>query len=395
MPKVNPEILSWARETAGLSLDDASRKLGFADTRKRTRVDRLLAYESGQEIPSRSVLNRMAKRYRRPLITLYLSKPPRKDDIGVDFRVLPAEYIAADGAILDALIRDVLASQSLVRAALEDEDEAEPLPFINSRRISDGQQTVLETLQNLLKVRREDFYKQPNTSVAFSLLRDAAENAGVFVILKGNLRSFQTNISTEIFRGFTIADDVAPFVIINENDARSAWSFTLLHELVHLILGQTGVGNTAFTNPNERFCDDVAGEFLLPVDEIAGLDLNGTSNIDNITERISEFAGARNLSRAMVAYKGYRAGAFGQVVYQELANNFRLQWREYRDATRKQQRQTGGGPNYYVVRRHRIGNKLVSLVARMVDMGALSTTKAAKVLDIKPTQVERLTGGGR
>lgn len=395
MPKVNPEILSWARETAGLSVEAASSKLGFVDTQKRTSVERLLAYESGREMPSRSVLNRMAKRYRRPLLTLYLSKPPRKDDIVVDFRALSAEHSAADNAILDALIRDVLASQSLVRAALEDEDEAEPIPFINSRRISDGQQAVLETLHNLLKVRREDFYKQPSASAAFSLLRDSAENAGVFVLLKGNLSSYHTNVGTEIFRGFAIADDVAPFVIINDNDAQSAWSFTLLHELVHLILGQTGVGNTAFTNADERFCNDVAGEFLLPGDEVAGLALNRMSNISDIADRISKFAGKRNLSRAMIAYKGYRAGVLGQVVYQELANIFRRQWLNARDTNRRQQRQTDGGPDYYAVRRHRIGNKLVSLVARMTDTGALSTTKAAKVLDIRPTQVERLTGGGR
>ena len=395
MPKVNPEILSWARETAGLSVEDASSKLGFKDTLKWTSVQRLLEYESGREMPSRSVLNRMAKRYRRPLLTFYLSKPPRKDDIVVDFRSLPDEHSAADNAILDALIRDVLASQSLVRAALEDEDEAEPIPFINSRRISDGQQAVLETLHNLLKVRREDFYKQSSASAAFSLLRDSAENAGVFVLLKGNISNFHTNVSVEIFRGFAIADDVAPFVIINENDAQSAWSFTLLHELVHLILGQTGVGNTKFTNSNERFCNDVAGDFLLPGDEIAGIALNGTSSIDNITEQISKFARKRNLSRAMVAYKGYRAGAIERIVYEKLADKFRQQWREERDTNQRPQRQADGGPNYYVVRRHRIGNKLVSLVARMVDMGALSTTKAAQVLDIKPTQVERLTGGAR
>ena len=32
MPKVNPEILVWARETAGLAPDAAARKLGFRDT---------------------------------------------------------------------------------------------------------------------------------------------------------------------------------------------------------------------------------------------------------------------------------------------------------------------------------------------------------------------------
>lgn len=34
MPNVNPEILIWARETAGLTSEEAAGKLGFQDSRK-------------------------------------------------------------------------------------------------------------------------------------------------------------------------------------------------------------------------------------------------------------------------------------------------------------------------------------------------------------------------
>ena len=84
MPEINPEILTWARETAGLTREDAATKLGFRDARKRTAVERLDVYESGQADPSRSVLLKMAKQYRRPLLTFYLPKPPRKGDRGAD-----------------------------------------------------------------------------------------------------------------------------------------------------------------------------------------------------------------------------------------------------------------------------------------------------------------------
>ena len=58
---VNPEILKWARDTAGLTVADAARKLGFSDTRHRTAVERLTALEAGHDEPSRSVLVRMSK----------------------------------------------------------------------------------------------------------------------------------------------------------------------------------------------------------------------------------------------------------------------------------------------------------------------------------------------
>jgi hypothetical protein len=48
---VSPEILSWARDTAGLTLDQAAHALAFQDTRQRSAVQRLMALEAGDEQP--------------------------------------------------------------------------------------------------------------------------------------------------------------------------------------------------------------------------------------------------------------------------------------------------------------------------------------------------------
>ncbi len=390
MPQVNPEILIWARETAGLAREDAAKKLDIRAAYGVDAVERLAALEVGTDEPTRPLLVKMAKQYRRPLLTFYLSKPPRKGDRGADFRTLPVEYSAADDAILDALIRDIRARQNMVRAVLEDEDEAEPLRFIGSHEISDGWQVVIASLRSLLNVRRNDYYTQPDTRGAFDLLRTAVEEAGIFVLLKGNLGTHHTEINTEIFRGFSIADEIAPFIVINEYDATSAWSFTLLHELVHLILGQTGISSTGTENEIERFCDDVAGRFLLPDSEMQELALQSTSNISNLAERICEFARVRNLSRTMVAYRAYRTNKISRTTYGRLSNQFRRQWLNNRNNRRERQRRAGGGGDFYVIRRHRIGNGLMILVSRMMVAGALPTTKAATVLGIKPHQVQSL-----
>ena len=389
MPQVNPEILIWARETAGLAREDAAKKLDIRAAYGVDAVERLAALEVGTDEPTRPMLVKMAKQYRRPLLTFYLSKPPRKGDRGADFRTLPVEHSAADNAILDALIRDIRARQSMVRAVLEDEDEAEPLRFIGSHEISDGWQVVIASLISLLNVRRDEYRAQPDARSAFDLLRTAAEEAGIFVLLKGNLGTHHTEIDTEIFRGFSIADEIAPFIVINEYDATSAWSFTLLHELVHLILGQTGISSSTGTeNEIERFCDDVAGRFLLPDSEMQELALQSTSNFSNLAERISEFARDRNLSRTMVAYRAYRTDKISRTTYGRLSNQFRRQWLNNRDIRREHQRRAGG--DFYVTRRHRIGNGLMTLVSRMMAAGALPTTKAATVLGIKPHQVQSL-----
>ena len=389
--KVNPEILVWARETAGLTQEQAVKKIRIKTAYGVEAVDRLAALEAGTAEPTRPTLVKMAKQYRRPLLTFYLSAPPRKGDRGADFRTLsPDEHSPADDALVDTLIRDMQARQSMVRAVLEDEDEAEPLAFVGSRQMSDGRDVVLRSLRALLDLDVEEYYRQSGTDDAFGLLRRAAEDAGVFVLLQGNLGSHHTAMDTNIFRGFSLADTVAPFIVINDSDSRAAWSFTLLHELVHLLLGQTGVDGARSESEVERFCNDVAGEFLLPEREFAALEITRGMELEWTVNLISEFALDHNLSQTMVAYRVYRAGRIEDSVFDTLSTRFREQWLQRRELQRERSQEQEDGPNYYVVRRHRIGEGLIELVSRMIDAGALATSKAAIVLGLKPTQVHKL-----
>ena len=340
------------------------------------------------------MLVKMAKQYRRPILTFYLSAPPRRVARGADFRTLSGKHPTAADALLDAFLRDVRARQSMVRAVLEDEEEAERLPFIGAGKISDGKTVLLKLLQGLLGVDCLQYRDQNDAGAAFSLLRANAEKKGVFVLLKGDLGSYHTTIDVEVFRGFAIADDVAPFIVINDGDAKPAWSFTLLHELVHLLLGQTGISGACAESETERFCNDVAGEFLLPAHELEDPELHDRMDFNMVTKRIGEFARARHLSRFMVAYAAHRGGVIDRDVFGKLVSCFRQQWRQTREDRRIQANKQEGGPNYYVVRRHRVGNALIDLAQRMMGVGALTTSKTAKILGVKPKNVQALIDVG-
>ena len=395
MPKVNPAIMVWARETAGLSQEEAARKLGFRDSSQSSAVEKLARIESGQKEPSRPQLIKMAGQYRRPLLTFYLSKPPQKSNRGVDFRTLPQSDHTPEEARLDALIREIRARQSMVHVIMEDEDEVEMLPYVGSHRIEDGRAAVLKSLQALLNVSTADYRAQRNASAAFALLRRSAEEAGIFVLLKGDLGNYVTALETSVFRGFSIADEVAPLIVINDQDARPAWSFTLLHETVHLLLGHTGVSGDSAENEVEQFCNDVAGEFLLPAREMDRLALDDCDEIGAIAERISEWANEFKVSSAMVAYKAYRSDLIPQETYNRLRDIFLQAWQEERKRRREQARKQKGGPNFHTVHRHRLGSRIIGLVERMMAADALSTSKAAQILGVKPRQVEPLLDAGR
>ena len=412
MPAVNPEILVWARETAGLTLEDAVTRVGIKDARGVTAVDRLAALESGENRPTRPVLRRMAQHYRRPLLAFYLSAPPPRADRGVDFRTLAGPRSRETDALIDALVRNVRSRQQMVRAALEEEDEAESVPFVGVLTSPAGATTATEPLDTVLgrrpsaagqlqrlaakhlgQVLGSDlnaalYHGQPTAADAFALLRSRAEDAGVFVLLRGDLGSHHTALSVEIFRGFAIADDIAPFVVINHNDSTPAWSFTLLHELVHLLLGQTGISGAQPGSGVEEFCNNVAAEWMLPTRTLDEIEIDGAWEVTE--RRISEFARQRNLSHTMVAYRLLRAGRIDRPAFDRLRSAFGERWRRQRDRSRAKARESEGGPNYYVVRRHRVGQALLRFAGRMVDSGALSTTKAARILGVKPPQVGRM-----
>jgi Zn-dependent peptidase ImmA (M78 family) len=387
MPNVNPVILRWARETAGLSVSEAAEKLGIRAARGVDAVDRLKAWESGLMQPSRPMILKMAKKYHRPLVVFYLSSPPRTAERGQDFRTLSREPVTRDEALLDALIRGIQARQSLIRSALLDDEDVEPLRFIGSARVEQGVGDVASAIRHTISFSLEAFRSADDLDQAFSLLRDRVEDMGVFVLLLGNLGSHHTDIDLETFRGFALADDVAPFVVINDKDHRGAWSFTLLHELTHLWLGHTGVSGGWSAKRVEQFCNDVASELLLPEQELDALEDVRRLTVEMAAARISRFAFDRRLSQSMVAYRLHRSGRLSLATWKALDEAFRKHWIRDRQRRREQARDREGGPDYYVVRRHRLGSALVELTARLLATGALTTSKAGAVLGVKPKNV--------
>ena len=131
---VNPEILRWARETAGLTSKEAAKKIGLRDTKYSSAASHLKALEKGTRNPTRSQLVKMAKHYHRALLIFYLENPPKPAKRGVDFRSLPTNYDDSTSKFLNVLLRDLRVRQSMVKAVLEDEDETKRLSFVGEKK---------------------------------------------------------------------------------------------------------------------------------------------------------------------------------------------------------------------------------------------------------------------
>lgn len=391
--QINPRLLSWARETAGLSPEEAAAKLGLKSTAKATAAEKLLQVESGDRPIGQGTLQKAAATYRRPLVTFYLPQPPARGERGEDFRTVAGAASPREDAMLDALIRDVRARQQLLREALIEDEDTRPLPFVASCRMRDGARGVAAKIRETLGISTAKQRQARDTTALFSLLRTAAEKAGIYVLLLGDLGSHHSDIGEEVFRGVALADDIAPFVVINDNDATPARSFSLMHELAHIWIGASGVsGPLRGTSDNavERFCNEVAGEFLLPPEAVERLSAARGADFDHAMSLTNDVARTWNVSQGVVVYRFLLNGWISNQVATELFRAFADRWRAQKQRERESREPDDTGPGYYIVRRSRLGSGLLDTVRRALQDDVLTHTKAARILGVAPTAVDQL-----
>ena len=110
-------------------------------------------------------------------------------------------------------------------------------------------------------------------------------------------------------------------------------------------------------------------------------------SIEESIAAISAYADVCNLSRSMVAYKLFRMGVISWSNWQALDSKLRELWMQEKAKNKAQAKSSESGPNYYIVRRHRLGKAILEFASRTVSSGTLSPVKAAKVLGVKPRSV--------
>jgi Zn-dependent peptidase ImmA (M78 family)/transcriptional regulator with XRE-family HTH domain len=390
--QINPGILSWARETAGLTLEEAAGKLGLKSTATVTAAEKLAQAEQGERPVSHTLLEKAAATYRRPLVTFYLPQAPARAERGEDFRTVAGPRPRED-AMLDALVRDVRTRQQLLREALLDDEDIRPLSFVASCRMAEGAKAIAKKIRNTLGITLADQRGAKDAAALFALLRTAAEKAGIYVLLLGDLGSHHSDLGEDVFRGVALADDIASFVVINDNDAAPARAFSLVHELGHIWIGASGVSGPlkGFSqNAVERFCNEVAGIFLLPPEAVQHLSGMNGEDFDAVLSLTNDVARSWNVSQGVVTYRFLLNGWISEQVAAALFRTFSERWRAQKERERQLREPDEGGPSYYVVRRARLGAGLLDTVRRALLEEVLTHTKAARILGVSPTSVDKL-----
>ena len=368
---LQPAVLQWARERAGMSLDELARKV-------KVRQERVLAWERSGQI-SIAQADRLAHCTHTPLGFLYLTEPPAEHLPIADFRTRRDGPLPHPSPDLLETIYLMQRRQSWMRDELI-ENGAEPLAYIEAYGLELPLQ-VSAAMRELLRLADGWAAVEGSWTHALGLMRDRAEAAGVLVIFNGIVgNNMHRKLNPDEFQGFALVDAYAPLIFVNGADFKAAQIFTLAHELAHLFVGKSGLSKFVNLDPGhhaiEQFCNKAAAEFLVPEADLRAFWPTAKSSADPYQAIARHF----KVSSIVAARRALDV----DLVNRDAFNQF---YRAYRE----DQRQRNSGGNFWNLPNWRIGPKFAAAVIRATKAGRLSYREAYALTGLKGASFENLT----
>lgn len=258
---IKPELLRWARDTAGVSLEAAADKL-------KVKPEQLAGWEAGDLLPTVPQLRKAADVYKRPLALFFLPAPPSQPELPHDFRRLPGIEVPP---LSPELLREMRRARRRRAIALELlTDLGLPVPeFPLHAALGDDPEALAARRREWLGVTIADQGGWRTEYQPMAGWVTALEARGVLVFQTGE-------VELDEMRGFSVTARELPAIVLNAKDAPRGRIFTLMHEFCHLMLHQAGVCDPARVgregrSPDENvevFCNRVAGALLVPRDAL-------------------------------------------------------------------------------------------------------------------------------
>ena len=366
---VEPELLRWARERAGLSVETLA-----------GRFPRLDAWERGEILPTLKQLERFAKATLTPIGYLFLDKAPVERVPIPDFRTVADARLDHPSANLLDTIYLCQQRQDWYREFVRSTG-GEPVDFVGSGRPDDDISETAARMRRSLGFDIEKRRRLPTWTDALRRFIGRADELGVLVMVSDVVGSnSRRSLDPQEFRGFALADSIAPLVFINGADTKSAQMFTLAHELAHVWLGSSGVSDTEALDVSgedtARWCNRAAAELLVPMSLLHAEYSEGT----RLSDEVNRLARRFKVSTLVILRRIHDAGLLTRQA-------FRSAYAEELD--RLKALSTGDGGNFYLTLGARVSQSFARAIVTSTLEGQTSFSESFRLLGVKKMETFR------
>lgn len=262
--KINPKLLTWAREECGFSPSEIASRIHVDQ-------EKYLAWESTGTGLSLNDLVALSKAYKRQIAFFFLPSIPPKTKKPTDFRNLePVLARLSDSTLL--AIRRTARFQDFLLQLHGPEYYRDKYSWLTRYHESFAGQLDSEGstswIRNLLDYPvEEQTTANIDSETSYKRWRNSIEhNLGIQV--------FQFAMPTTEAQGFSYSDSLPCCITINNAYPATSRTFTLFHELAHILGSQSGLckpDDTIFRKEEtsiEYDCNSFAGSLLVPTRQV-------------------------------------------------------------------------------------------------------------------------------
>ncbi len=346
--EITSRMLRWACERAGFNPDELSE-----------RFPRILSWIDGETKPTLKQAEDFAKAVHVPIGYLFLTAPPQEPIPIPDFRTIGNQHIQRPSPdLLDTIYICQQRQEWYQEFARVTGDD--PCPFVGAASITDNVEVAAERMRNALGFEIAARRAMRTWEEALREFIDKADDSGVLIMVNGVVgNNNHRRLDPDEFRGFALADPLAPLVFLNGADTKSGQMFTLAHELAHIWLGQSALSDLepigTSTYQIETWCNQVAAEMLVPLADLA----QEYRRNNHLEDEIVRLARVFKVSTLVVLRRIYDAGHLSQQVY----------WDAYHaELERLLAIPKGSGGNFYFTQAARVSKRFArALVASTLE----------------------------
>lgn len=254
---INPSVLAWARNESGYPVDRVAERL-------QVKPERVEAWERGERPPTLRQVQELARFFHRPLNVFFLPSPPQLPPLAAEYRRLPGVTPGSESPELRLALRQMINRRESAMALME--ELAEPfIPFTLEAHLADDPAVVGTRLRQALGFSDETQRGWKDEWQAWREWRAAVEQLGVLV--------FQfPKVALEDARGLSLLRFPLPAVGVNSKEQPESRNYTLLHEIIHLMLAAGHEEAPAMREQRsgadweavERFAESATSHALVP-----------------------------------------------------------------------------------------------------------------------------------
>lgn len=358
---VSQEVIDWAI-THGEKSED--------ELRQKYRLDVWKNPQSDRDLPTFKQIQDFSRDTWIPFNYFFKKEAPAEDNTFVKFRTIDNSAVQPSRRLIDT-IHAMESRQEWMRQYLLEQNDQSHFAFLDSIHNSDSPTRSAEAVLKLLKL--ENIKETSMTDDEFfNALRSSISALGIMVMQNGIVgTNTHRPLNVDEFRAFVLVDDVTPLIFINSADSKKAKIFSLVHELVHALLGHSEVLNVSPEDDvaSERWINQVTINVLMPAEEAKHAMAADRKPEDNLKYLSRKFHVSLVATAIQMKFLG---------IYDDSA----VAWAKNEQRQSLESRGKSSGGNFYNTAISRVDRHFANAVINNEPSGNLAVATVASMLGI-------------